>query len=77
MGLTHNPLVMAVHMTDSEEKPKLTTDRPRLGSMRMRHLANFLSYSPVRGIGLEGLELVIGRRNGGSTLSAVVGRSHE
>ena len=76
-SLTPNPLVTMAHMTSGEEKPKLITDRPRLGSMRMRHLANFLSYSLVRGIGLGGLELVIGRRNGGSTLSAVVGRSHE
>ena len=74
MSLTPNPLVMAVHMTGGEEKPKLTTDRPRVGSMRMRHQDNFLSYSLVQGIGLGGLELVIGRRrNGGSALSTVVG----
>ena len=47
------------HMTGGEEKSKLTIDRPRLGSMRMWNLANFLSYPLVRGIGLGGLELVI------------------
>ena len=46
-------------MTGGEEKQKLTVDRPRLGSMRMRHLANLLSYPPMRGIRLGGLELVI------------------
>ena len=65
-------------MIGGGEKPKWTIDRPRLGSMRMRHLANLLSYSPVQGIGLGGLELVIiRRRNGVSMLSMVVGRSHK
>ena len=64
MGLTPNPLVTAAHMIGGEEKPKLTTNRPRLGSMRMRHLANLLIYSPVRGFGLGGLELVIKKGRG-------------
>ena len=55
---------MAVHITDGEEKPKLTTDRTSLGSMRMRHLANLLSYPPVRGIGLGSLGLVIKKGKG-------------
>ena len=51
-------------MTGGEEKPKLIIDIPWLGSMRMRHLANLLSYPPVRGIGLGGLELVIMKGRG-------------
>ena len=64
MGLTPNPLVTVAHMTDGEEKQKLTTNRPRLGSRRMQHLPNLLSYPPVRGIGLGGLELVIMKGRG-------------
>ena len=64
MGLTPIPLVTAAHMTDGEEKPKLTTNRPRLGSMRMRHLANLLSYPLVRGIGLGSLGMVIKKGRG-------------
>ena len=55
---------MAVHMTGGEEKPKLIIDIPWLGSMRMRHLANLLSYPPVRGIGLGSLGLVIKKWRG-------------
>ena len=55
---------MVAHMTGDEEKPKLTIDRPRLGSMRMQHLANWLNYPPVQGIGLGGLELVIKKGEG-------------
>jgi len=64
MGLTPNPLVMAAHMTGDKEKPKLTIDRPRLSSMRMQHLANLLSYPPMRGIGLGSLGLVIKKGEG-------------
>jgi len=32
--------------------------------MRIQHLANWLSYPPVRGIGLGGLELVIMKGRG-------------
>ena len=59
MSLTPKPLVTEAHMTDDEEKPKLTTNRPWLGSMSMGHLANFLSYSLVQGTRLVSLKLVI------------------
>ena len=55
---------MVVHMTSGEEKPQLIIDRPRLGSMRMRYLANLLSYPLVRGIGLGSLRLVIKKGRG-------------
>ena len=51
-------------MTDDQEKPKLTTNRPRLGSMRMRHITNLLSYPPVREIRLGSLGLVIKKGEG-------------
>ena len=51
-------------MTGDEEKPKLIIERPRLDSMRMRHLANLLSYPPVQGIGLANLGLVIKKGRG-------------
>ena len=46
-------------MTDGEENLKLATTRPWLSSTRMGRLANFLFYSPTRGIGLESFELQI------------------
>ena len=39
-----NPLVMAAHMTDDEQNPKLAMARPPLDPTRVGHLANFFCF---------------------------------
>ena len=51
-------------MAGGEHNLKLAMARPLLNPMRVGHLANFLCFSLMRGIGLGSFELVIMKGKG-------------